>query len=60
MNYCKSTISTKMIDDGVDSSGVPNLTTVIEVETDRGEKIKILITSEGTEILVGDDTVFES
>ena len=46
--------------DGVSDDGVKNQTQIITIKTFRGELIRIVVSSEGTEILVSDETIFES
>lgn len=46
--------------DGVADDGVQNQTQIITIKTIHGELIRIVVSSEGTEILVADETIFES
>lgn len=47
-------------DDGVSDDGVKNQTQIIKIKTIHGEEITIVVSNEGTEILVADETIFES
>lgn len=47
-------------DDGVSDDGVQNQTQIIKIKTIHGEEITIVVSNEGTEILVSDETIFES